>query len=185
MTRTERNQYPAALLRDRHSRSGLTKTELAHKGGDGAHNWGSLRGEGEAEAGGRLDAAADLSAQPGPADEELDELLDEPVGADLANGTDAGNDFKASTTGLGQSPTDSISSLGSAVSDAGAAKPAFGGRRLSAVTDEEREKARLYRESCMHKTGGVDLAHIAKTSYGIQSPPAVSPTKAKNTYFGK
>ncbi|CAK9786468.1 hypothetical protein CC85DRAFT_287048 [Cutaneotrichosporon oleaginosum] len=56
MTRTERNTSPAAIMRDRHSRTGLTKSEFERKGGAGAHNWGSLNDEERAEHEGRLDA---------------------------------------------------------------------------------------------------------------------------------
>jgi hypothetical protein len=63
----------------------------------------------------------------------------------------------------------------------------MGQRRMSNVSDEERERARVYREGvmgrgressrdCLAQTKltaiAVDLAGIAKTSYGIaQSPP--------------
>ncbi|WWD22850.1 hypothetical protein CI109_107344 [Kwoniella shandongensis] len=181
MTRTERNQYPAALLKDRHSRSGLTKTELAHKGGDGAHNWGSLKREGEAEAGGRLDAENDTNTQ--DQDNENDEdyvaPLINPKLRQQSNTEDATNVVNPNDA-LAQSPTESMSSLDSV--DSNPAKPAFGGRRLSNVSDEERERARLYREGALNKNG-IDLAHIARTSYGIaQSPPATSPTKVKNGF---
>ncbi|GMK54666.1 hypothetical protein CspeluHIS016_0112520 [Cutaneotrichosporon spelunceum] len=56
MTRTERNTSPAAIMRDRHSRTGLTKSEFERKGGAGAHNWGSLNDEERAEYDGKLDA---------------------------------------------------------------------------------------------------------------------------------
>jgi hypothetical protein len=56
MTRTERNTSPAAIMRDRHSRTGLNKSEFERKGGAGAHNWGSINDEERAEHDGRLDA---------------------------------------------------------------------------------------------------------------------------------
>lgn len=99
---------------------------------------------------------------------------------------------------IATSPTDSTSSIESGGK----------GRRMSNVTDEERDRARVYRENYKHNARksphlppclsaptspftycakrshlAVDLAHIAKTSYGIaQSPPngnsfATSPTK--------
>ncbi|KAK8844599.1 hypothetical protein IAR55_006446 [Kwoniella newhampshirensis] len=190
MTRTERNQYPAALLKDRHSRSGLTKTEQAHKGGEGAHNWGSFKREGEAEAGGRLDAAVDLDI-----DGHLDDGDDDRV-APLINPKlraplpppqqeQQQDDVQG---GIAQSPTESMSSLDSMDGNGTPAKPGLGGRRLSNVSDEERERARIYREGVMNKNG-IDLAHIARTSYGIaQSPPSTSfmpgssPTKVKNGF---
>jgi hypothetical protein len=84
---------------------------------------------------------------------------------------------------IAHSPSDSMSSLDSA----GSKGPGMGQRRMSNVSDEERERARVYREGvmgrgressrdCLAQTKltaiAVDLAGIAKTSYGIaQSPP--------------
>jgi hypothetical protein len=48
-------------------------------------------------------------------------------------------------TVIATSPTDSMSSLDSA--------GARGGRRMSNVSEEERERARLYREGALHKNG--------------------------------
>jgi hypothetical protein len=59
--------------------------------------------------------------------------------ADTLNG---GND-----KGIAHSPSDSMSSMDSAGS-----RPA-GGRRMSNVSDEERDRARIYREGVMNKGG--------------------------------
>jgi hypothetical protein len=59
---------------------------------------------------------------------------------DAANGDDVeGN------KGIAHSPSDSMSSLDSA----GGKAPALGQRRMSNVSDEERERARSYREGVM------------------------------------
>ncbi|WVR03271.1 hypothetical protein IAU60_000262 [Kwoniella sp. DSM 27419] len=186
MTRTERNQYPAAMQKDRHSRSGLSKTELAHKGGDGAHNWGSHRHQGADEAGGVADADAEREMF------NLDEDQLAPLHiVTQPKPSDAGNDIRGDVEGnIARSPSDSMSSIDSASSDADAgtgAKPILGGRRMSNVSDAERDQARSYREGLMNK-GGVDLANIARTSYGVaQSPPTnqyigTSPTKARGGF---
>ncbi|WVQ76866.1 hypothetical protein IAR50_006540 [Cryptococcus sp. DSM 104548] len=175
MTRTERDQYPAALQKDRHSRSGLNKTELAHKQGSGRHNWGSLRTKGEDEVSGHDDGQREVLAEPIP-DEAADvfdfELASE--GHDFKGGLDIQQrDAAFETQGVATSPTESTNSLDSVD------RPEFG-RRGSSVTDQERERARHFREGVLHKKAGrgIDLADIAKTSYGIaQSPP-------NNSYIG-
>ncbi|WVF66345.1 hypothetical protein IAT40_001085 [Kwoniella sp. CBS 6097] len=195
MTRTERNQYPAALMKDKHSRS---KPETSHKGGEGVHNWGSLRRKGEDEASGFADAQVDLDGQAqARAKDESNEMFDldeDRLGSlPITKPSDAGNDIRgtgpasADVEGnIARSPTDSMSSIDSA-SEGGSGKPSMGGRRMSNVSDEERDRARVYREGALHK-GGVDLAHIARTSYGIaQSPPTneylgTSPTKVKSGF---
>ncbi|ODN83776.1 hypothetical protein L198_07672 [Cryptococcus wingfieldii CBS 7118] len=181
-----RDTYPAAVQKDKHSRSGLTKTELAHKSGAGRHNWGSLRTKGDDESTGRQDGDLEVLDEPIP-DEATDIFVFEsegdefPVGRNLAS--DAGNDFKGlniqqrdakfESQGVATSPTESTGSLDSVD------RPDLG-RRGSSVTDQEREKARHFREGVLHKKAGrgIDLADIAKTSYGIaQSPPT-------NSYIG-
>lgn len=189
----QRNQYPAAVLKDRHSRTGLDKTQWNHKNGDGAHNWGSTARKGDDEASGRLDGEAEAEAAldelPSSDVFDLDEEINDPVGAMPV--TDSGNDFKPMDLGkrgsiqgqsnIATSPTDSMSSL-----DSGD-RPGMG-RRMSAVSDEEREKMRLYREGVLHKKQGVDLAHIARSSHGIaMSPPTNSylgPVSPSNTRYG-
>ncbi|WVQ93965.1 hypothetical protein IAU59_001043 [Kwoniella sp. CBS 9459] len=191
MTRTERNQYPAALMKDKHSRS---KPETSHKGGEGVHNWGSLRRKGEDEASGFADAQVDLDgqsqAQARADDNEMFDLDEDRLESlPISKPSDAGNDIRGTASAdvegnIARSPTDSMSSIDSA-SEGG--KPSMGGRRMSNVSDEERDRARVYREGALHK-GGIDLAHIARTSYGIaQSPPTneyigTSPTKAKSGF---
>ncbi|ODN75496.1 hypothetical protein L202_06626 [Cryptococcus amylolentus CBS 6039] len=186
MTRTERDTYPAAVQKDKHSRSGLTKTELAHKSGAGRHNWGSLRTKGDDESFGRQDGDLEVLDEPIP-DEATDifdfesEGDDFPVGRNLTS--DAGNDFKGlniqqrdakfESQGVATSPTESTGSFDSVD------RPDLG-RRGSSVTDQERERARHFREGVLHKKAGrgIDLADIAKTSYGIaQSAPT-------NSYIG-
>lgn len=100
---------------------------------------------------------------------------------------------------IAHSPSDSMSSLDSVGHGNKGHGP--GQRRMSNVSDEERDRARVYREGVMNKgresrplqpskyrllnSPAVDLAHIAKTSYGIaQSPPnthvfGTSPTSYK------
>nr|ODN88965.1 hypothetical protein L203_02371 [Cryptococcus depauperatus CBS 7841] len=187
----DRAHYPAAVLKDRRSRSGLTKTEWNHKNGDGAHNWGSLRSKGDDELTGNIDAQneAEVAVDEAPANDmfDFDEELVESAGPDLP--ADAGNDFKPTApfahgdiegqARVTASPTESTSSF-----PYEEGRPETG-RRMSAVTDEERDRARMFREKGQYKKGGVDLAHIAKTSYGIAQSPtdsymgAVSPTANK------
>lgn len=193
MTRTERNQHPAALLKDRHSRSGLIhQSELARKNGAGAHNWGSYSQENDLEAAARRDADAEAEADEGGNagagdgadvegvfDMEGDEGLGPlpvpkgPKGMEVANGVDGEAGKGKQDDAISTSPTESMSSLDS-VGGQGQK-----GRRMSNVSDEERERARAYREGVMHK-GQPDLAHIARTSYGIaQSPPSFSTSPIK------
>lgn len=61
---------------------------------------------------------------------------------DAVNGN--GGDVEGSK-GIAHSPSDSMSSLDSA----GGKAPALGQRRMSNVSDEERERARVYREGVM------------------------------------
>jgi len=181
MTRTERNQYPAALLKDRHSRSGLaTEKEVQRKKGAGAHNWGAFSEENDMEAAANRDAFAEAEAD-GMFDMEdgvapLPDAPGMPDGVAAALKTDT-TPYKTSDDVISTSPTESMSSLESLAPTKG--------RRMSNVSDEERERARLYREGIMHKGHGhgrPSLTNIARTSYGIAtSPPtglATSPTKA-------
>jgi len=179
MTRTERNPFPAAVQKDKHSRSGLVKSESLRKQGAGAHNWGSFKEEGAYKSQADADAADEQAifameeqgdnVAPLNAKQAHDPILDTSV----ANGDVEGN------KGIAHSPSDSMSSIDS-VNINGKA----GQRRMSNVSDEERERARVYREGVMGR-GPVDLAGIAKTSYGIaQSPPnnyvlGTSPTARK------
>lgn len=156
---SQRNQYPAAVLKDRHSRTGLDKTQWDHKNGDGAHNWGSTARKGEDEATGRMDGEAEAEAaldeMPSSDVFDLDEEINDPVGAMPV--TDAGNDFKPmdlrkrgsieGQSNIATSPTDSMGSM-----DNGD-RPGMG-RRMSAVSDEEREQMRLYREGVLHNKQG-------------------------------
>ncbi|OCF33115.1 hypothetical protein I316_05160 [Kwoniella heveanensis BCC8398] len=183
-------------MKDKHSRS---KPETSHKGGEGVHGWGSLRRKGEDEASGFADAQVDLDGQAeARAEDEMFDLDEDRLGSlpNPAKLSDAGNDIRGTgpTNGaandvegnIARSPTDSMSSIDSA-SEGSGGKPAMGGRRMSNVSDEERDRARVYREGALHK-GGIDLAHIARTSYGIaQSPPTneyigTSPTKVKSGF---
>jgi hypothetical protein len=160
------------VLKDRHSRSGLLKSELERKRGAGAHNWGSFAQEGQYESLADADAqrdigdldASDLVNNEGDeaelnADADADVLADLPSDQGGIGGTadetginpDVPKDFTRETAraivdanGVARSPTDSTSSLDSARG---------GQRRKSSVSEEEREKARLYRERAMHKGG--------------------------------
>jgi len=206
MTRTERNQNPAALLKDRHSRSGLNKNELQRKQGAGAHNWGSFRQEGqyESQADNDIEDEREIFDMEGDGDIVTPMLnVNKKVEGDVDGGVDPvndvndvvadrmatanGNDVEGGIKDLAHSPSESMSSLESAeaqnkMNDGGGIAGRQPMRRMSNVSDEERERARVYREGVMNK-GGVDLAHIARTSYGIaQSPPnsfSTSPTKGK------
>ncbi|WVW81460.1 hypothetical protein I302_103454 [Kwoniella bestiolae CBS 10118] len=173
MTRTERAQNPAAISKDRHSRSGLTKTELSHKGGDGAHNWGSWKTKGQDEISGREDANGEIfqldedQAKNGNRNGNKAEENDNDVIGNLrGNGN---NDVEGN---IARSPAESTGSLD---------RPTQG-RRMSSYSEEEKKEALQYRGG-WHKAG-VDLAHIARTSYGIaQSPPlATSPSNVKHGF---
>lgn len=198
MTRTERNQYPAALLKDRHSRSGLVhQTEVARKNGAGAHNWGSYTEESDLEAAARRDADAEVEADGGEpravaqAPQAMFEMEGEeslgPLPVPKAvleitrvNGyADKGNHDDAIST----SPSESMSSLDS-VGGHGLGQVQKE-RRMSNVSDAERESAKVYREGVTRNGQLVDLAHIARTSYGIaQSPPSFSTSPIKAMAMG-
>lgn len=151
------------MLKDRRSRSGLTnQSETQRKNGAGAHNWGSYEQEGELEAAATRDA-----------EQEQDDVFD--MEGDLqtnqnANDNENGHEggYKVGPLGrlpkaadgealegqggnverdvIATSPSDSMSSIDSVAGGKG-------GRRMSNVSDEERERARLYRENVKHKGG--------------------------------
>lgn len=140
-------------MRDKHSRTGLSKTEMGRKNGAGAGNWGSLNDEEAYEYDGRLDAEADRNA----AAEDAPEA--EPVGNERVH-----NPTQADI--LERNPINGLDSRGVAQPIPG------GGRRMSHASEEERAEALKYREGGL-KQNGVDLASIARTSYGVaQSPPS-------------
>ncbi|KAL1409651.1 hypothetical protein Q8F55_003647 [Vanrija albida] len=148
MTRTERNNYPAAVLKDRHSRAGLNKSEMERKGGAGVHNWGSFAEEENLEYQGDMDARLETAM-----------FEDDDVTKDAAEETQsADTEDSAELAELGSTNARPI---------------ATGQRRLSQVTDEEREAALRYREGGL-KQNGVDLASIARTSYGVAQSPTNS-----------
>ncbi|WWC57806.1 uncharacterized protein I303_100341 [Kwoniella dejecticola CBS 10117] len=167
MTRTERAQGPAAASKDKHSRSGLTKTELAHKNGDGGHNWGSDRTKQQDELMGAEDASDEIFA------------LDENLAAKTnKQGRKASGSVSDGESNVSTSPTQSTGSLDR--------ERPNGQRRMSSYSEEEQKEALKFRGG-WHKNG-VDLAQIARTSYGIaQSPPnntmmSTSPTQVKSGF---
>lgn len=133
-------------MRDKHSRTGLSKTEMGRKNGAGAGNWGSFNDEEKDEYQGRLDAETEGN------DDEPDttERVHDPTEADIDE----------------RNPINELDSRGVAQPIPGA------GRRMSHASEEERAEALKYREGGL-KQNGVDLASIARTSYGVaQSPPS-------------
>ena len=132
------------MQKDKHSRSGLVKSESLRKQGAGAHNWGSFKEEGAYKSQADADAADEQAifameeqgdnVAPLNAKQAHDPILDTSV----ANGDVEGN------KGIAHSPSDSMSSIDS-VNINGKA----GQRRMSNVSDEERERARVYREGVM------------------------------------
>lgn len=108
--------------------------------------------------------------------------------ADKVTGANAGgNSFEAVSPTASMASFDSSHSAqnteGSVPKDIKQA-PGMGGRRMSNVSDEERDKARSYREGVRAQGGPTNLADIAKTSFGVSSPPngngfGTSPTRAK------
>jgi hypothetical protein len=152
MTRShkQRNQNPAALLKDRHSRTDRAKTELNHKDGGGAHNWGSLSREEQYESEARADA--DKERDEGVFDMENENEQVAPLPQRKASGdVDANGNANSGAAFEAVSPTDSMSSLDSAASAPKGLQAV--GRRLSNVSDEERDKARQYREG-VRASGG-------------------------------
>jgi len=187
MTRTERNQYPAALLKDRHSRSGLTKAETDRKHGAGAGNWGSHAQEGEFERQADDDATGMFDMDDNDNDEVMplktpQQTKRKDSAADDEEGQVINKDMMKEA--VATSPADSVHSS----SSQNDGKRPGQGRRMSNVSDEERERARVYREGVMAGGGPVNLANIARTSFGVASPPngngfaslaGTSPTKTK------
>lgn len=119
-------------------------SEMQRKNGAGAHNWGSYSEEGEHEAAAVLDVRADHD------DDMFDMDESETAGGKVIKPKqedDLGDTAKMDGSNLppreviATSPTDSMSSVDSAKS---------GGRRMSNVTDEERDRARVYREGYKH-----------------------------------
>jgi len=141
---TQRNPFPAAVQKDKHSRSGLVKSESLRKQGAGAHNWGSFKEDGAYRIQADDDAANEQEIF---AMEERDDNVapltgrkqshDPILDASAANGDVEGS------KGIAHSPSDSMSSIDSVNSNKG------GQRRMSNVSDEERERARVYREGVM------------------------------------
>ena len=169
--RTQRNQNTAALVKDRHSRSGLNhKSETMHRGGAGAHNWGSYHQAGtdeiDADADARRESDADAMNNAQVDDAENEATQDEPLEMDgvgplpkdMVNGkgekVPENKDFMRDATGIATSPSDSMSSFDSLEAAANNHKMNKPARRMSNVSDEERERARLYREGVMHKPKG-------------------------------
>ncbi|KAJ9103934.1 hypothetical protein QFC21_002397 [Naganishia friedmannii] len=158
MTRTERNIYPAALAKDRSvSKSGLDKS--LRKNGAGPHNWGSFEEQTHPYIHHNLDnAKLPLQNQNFRGDEE---------DIDLDNADDAQNDQMATSP-----------STAAAINVDGGGEQAEKGvpnggmqRRMSNMTDEEREKAKAWRHGAMNRDS-LDLASIARTSGAFShSPP--------------
>jgi len=127
---------------------------MQHKQGAGAHNWGSIRQVGdmesqaEADAGEGMfdmdndnDAVGELPATPKQRGASGDNL-------DMAMGAGANKDLMKDA--ISTSPTDSMASLDSvSPKDGGPGGAGAKGRRMSNVSDEERERARVYREGVM------------------------------------
>jgi len=134
-------------MKDRHSRTGIAhKNEFDRKGGAGAHNWGSFNQEESLAYQGDMDAQLESAMFPEDEDE--------------------GDNAKASAADeTGKSPADSMASL-----ESRGAPGNSGGRRMSQVSDQERAEALRYREGAL-KQKGVDLASIARTSYGVATSP--------------
>ncbi|RXK42621.1 hypothetical protein M231_00175 [Tremella mesenterica] len=141
----------------------MAKTEAGHKNGAGAHNWGSMAQEEQYVALASADVAEEFEDYPGALPILSNSRKDGMMGK--VNEKKGDVDVDTETETVATSPSDSMSS----VSDAGEGKIGNAGmRRMSNVSVEEREKARVYREGVLHHaSGSVDLAHIAKTSYGI------------------
>ena len=140
------------MQKDKHSRSGLVKSESQRKQGAGAHNWGSFSQEGEYEDLANTDAAderAMFEMEQENADgvpaliKKSTKVVTDPV----LNGNGHGNNDVEGNKDIAHSPSDSMSSLDSV----GHGQNGKGQRRMSNVSDEERERARLYREGVMNK----------------------------------
>ncbi|KAI5453769.1 hypothetical protein NCC49_005582 [Naganishia albida] len=156
MTRTERNVYPAALLKDRSlSKTGLDKS--LRKNGAGPHNWGSLSEQTHPYIHHNLDTA---KLPPQNQDFKGDDV-------------DFDDDEDAQEDQLGASPTTAAALHANAAGEQGKADAPNGPmqRRMSNMTEEEKEKARAWRHGALNRDT-VDLASIARTSGAFsQSPP--------------
>ena len=159
---SQRNQNPAALLRDRHSRSGQVKnTEQLRKHGAGAHNWGSFRQEGEHEVAAGADAMFemedDVTLAPLPTLSTQDRVGIEGMGGSGVGVETGGDGQSESLSSVESSTSASASTLmdQEAVGNGGGhgQSGGLGGRRMSGVSEEERESARTYREGIMNKGG--------------------------------
>lgn len=153
------------MLKDRRSRSGLTnQSETQRKNGAGAHNWGSYEQEGELEAAATRDAAEEQDVvfdMEGDNANENTELKVGPLGR-VPKATDGealeGQDKGVDRDVIATSPSESMSSIDSAVGGKG--------RRMSNVSDEERDRARLYREGVKAK-GGKSGCSVVQGSIGL------------------
>lgn len=153
------------MQKDKHSRSGLVKSESLRKQGAGAHNWGSFKEEGAYKSQADTDAADEQAVfameeqgdnvAPLNAKQTHDPILDTSV----ANGDVEGNN------GIAHSPSDSMSSIDS-VNINGKA----GQRRMSNVSDEERERARVYREGVMGRGRNSASMFVFNPAYHSRRP---------------
>ena len=152
----QRNLFPAAVQKDKHSRSGLVKSESQRKQGAGAHNWGSFSQEGEYENMANTDAADEraifeMEQENADGVPALIKKSTKSVSDPLMNGNGHGhaNTDVEGNKDIAHSPSDSMSSLDSASHNGKG--PGAGQRRMSNVSDEERDRARVYREGVMNK----------------------------------
>ena len=159
---SQRNPFPAAVQKDKHSRSGLVKSESLRKQGAGAHNWGSFKEDGAYRIQADDDAANEQEIF---AMEERDDNVAPLTGRKQSHDpildTSATNGDVEGNKGIAHSPSDSMSSIDSVNSNKG------GQRRMSNVSDEERERARVYREGVMgrgRKSARVFVRNIADIS---------------------
>lgn len=132
-------------------------SEVQRKNGAGAHNWGSFKQEGEMEL--AADADAQLEGED-IFDMESDNVS--PLRNNKAKRDDNGDqeldglaDTKDLKDVISTSPSDSMSSLDSADGQGKNHRghPGAPQRRMSNVSDEERERARVYREGALGKGG--------------------------------
>lgn len=138
------------MQKDKHSRSGLVKSESQRKQGAGAHNWGSFKEEGAYEHMADADAADERAIfnmeqeqddDVAPLGNKKQTIKTDPI-MDASGGDVEGN------KGIAHSPSDSMSSIDSANGNGNGKGPGMQ-RRMSNVSDEERERARVYREGVM------------------------------------
>lgn len=152
-------------MKDRHSRTGINhKNEFERKGGAGSHNWGSLNEEENLAYQGDMDAQLETAMFPDEDDDNTSKAATEDQDDDVT----------------GRSPSDSMSSLESRGAPGGSGPQ----RRMSQVSEQERADALRYREGGL-KQNGVNLASIARTSYGVATSPttesalSTSPLRSK------